>query len=106
MLNFDERDLLSKAQQAGFAEVHLELHATIKQPKPRDPSHEPPGSRWETWLKSSGNPLSPTMEEAMAQALSPQEIEQFTAYLRPLMETTEAKERYALIYLWAVKEKI
>ncbi len=58
---------------------------------------------WETFLKSSGNPLSPTLEEAMAQALSPQEAEQFTAHLRPLVETMQYRERQAVAYLWAAK---
>src|SRR5215471_3562303 len=103
LLNFDERDLLSFAEQAGFAEIHLELHATIKQPKPLDSKDETSRPTWETLLKSSGNPLNPTLEEAMAQALSPQEAEQFTAYLRPLVETTQGYERQAVAYLWAVK---
>jgi ubiquinone/menaquinone biosynthesis C-methylase UbiE len=103
LLNFDERDLLTYAERAGFVEIHLELQATIKQPKPLD-SHDGTARKdWETLLKSSGNPLSPTLEEAMAQALSPQEAEQFTAYLRPLVETMQGYERQALAYLWAVK---
>ncbi|HEX6109813.1 MAG TPA: methyltransferase domain-containing protein [Ktedonobacteraceae bacterium] len=103
LLNFDERDLLTFAERAGFAEIHLELQATIKQPKLLDSYDETSRSKWETLLKSSGNPLNPTLEEAMAQALSPQEAEQFTAYLRPLVETMQGYERQAVVYLWAVK---
>jgi ubiquinone/menaquinone biosynthesis C-methylase UbiE len=103
LLNFDERDLLTYAERAGFAEIHLDLQATIKQPKPLDPHDGTSRPTWESLLKSSGNPLSPTLEEAIAQALSPQEAEQFTSYLRPLVETTQGHERQALAYLWAVK---
>ena len=103
LLNFDERDLLTFAERAGFAEIHLELHAMIKQPKPLDSKDETSRPKWETLLKSSGNPLSPTLEEAMAQALSPQETEQFTAYMRSRVETTQGYERQALAYLWALK---
>jgi ubiquinone/menaquinone biosynthesis C-methylase UbiE len=103
LLNFDERDLLTYAERAGFAEIHLDLQATIKQPKPLDSHDGTPRTDWETLLKSSGNPLSPTLEEAMAQALSPQEVEQFTAYLRHLVETMQGYERQAVAYLWAVK---
>jgi len=78
LLNFDERDLLTFAERAGFAEIHLELQATIKQPKPLDSDNETGRPSWETLLKSSGNPLDPTLEEAMAQALSPHEAERFT----------------------------
>jgi len=103
LLNFDERDLLIFAERAGFAEIHLELLATIKQPKPLDSNDETGRPKWETLLKSSGNPLNPTLEEAVAQALSPQEAEQFTAYLRPLVETMQGYERQAVAYLWATR---
>jgi predicted RNA methylase len=59
--------------------------------------------RWESFLKSSPNPLVPTIEEAMQQALSADEIEQFTAYLRPLVEKNQRVERSSVAYLWAVK---
>jgi len=103
LLNFDERDLLTYAERAGFAEIHMELQATIKQPKPLDSRDATTSPKWETLLKSSGNPLNPTLEEAMVQALSPQEAERFTAYLRPLVETMQGHERQAVAYLWAVK---
>ncbi len=103
LLNFNERDLLTFAERAGFAAIHLELQATIKQPRPLDSKDESSRPMWETLLKSSGNPLSPTLEEAIAQALSPQEAERFTAYLHPLVETVQGYERQAVAYLWAVK---
>ncbi len=103
LLNFDERDLLSSAERAGFAEIHLELQATIKQPKPLDSDNETSRPTWETLLKSSGNPLDPTLEEAITQALSPHEAERFTAYLRPLIQTVQGYERQVVAYLWAVK---
>ena len=103
LLNFDERDLLTFAERAGFAEIHLELQATIKQPKPLDSHAERSRPKWETLLKSSGNPLDPTLEEAITQALSPHEAERFTAYLRPLVETVQGYERQAVASLWAVK---
>ncbi len=103
LLNFDERDLLSSAERAGFAEIHLELQATIKQPKPLDSDNEMSRPTWETLLKSSGNPLDPTLEEAITQALSPHEAERFTAYLRPLIQTVQGYERQVVAYLWAVK---
>jgi len=103
LLNFDERDLLTYAERAGFAVIHLELQATIKQPKLLDSRNVTTRPTWETLLNSSGNPLDPTLDEAMTQALSPDEVEQFTAYLRPLVETMQGHERQALAYLWAVK---
>jgi len=104
MLNFDERDLLTFAEQAGFAEIHLELQIEMKQPQEIDQTDTAKKLSWEVLLKSSGNPLAPTLEEAIAQALMPDEAEQFTAYLRPLVETMHGRQRQALAYLWAVKQ--
>jgi arsenite methyltransferase len=95
MLGFDERDLLAFAQRAGFGEIHLEYRAEIV---PGDAS-----TNWETTLRGSPNPLAPTLEEAMQQALSPSKIERFEAHLRPLVERGERVRREAVAYLWAVK---
>lgn len=105
MLDFDERDLLAYAEQAGFAEIHLELHIEMKQPRPIDQTDPTKKSRWEGVLKSAGNPLNPTLEEAITQALTPDEAEQFTSYLRPLIETMSGKEQQAVAYLWAEKHE-
>jgi ubiquinone/menaquinone biosynthesis C-methylase UbiE len=105
MLDFDERDLLTYAEQAGFAEIHLELHIEMKQPRHIDQTDPTKKSRWEGVLKSAGNPLNPTLEEAIAQALTPDEAEQFTSYLRPLIETMSGKEQEAVAYLWAEKHE-
>ncbi|HEY6711507.1 MAG TPA: hypothetical protein VNT12_00130 [Rubrobacter sp.] len=59
----------------------------------------------ELLLKSSGNPKIPTLEEAMNEALTPEEIEHFTTHLRPLVERNESKGMSAVAYLWAVKQE-
>jgi len=92
MLDFDERDLLSWVEQTGFVEIHLELQCTITPPPP---------VAWEVWINSAGNPLIPTQAEAMQQALTPAEVEEFTAHLRPLVEQGQGMRRSALAYLWA-----
>src|SRR5712692_7654416 len=46
LLNFDERDLLTFAERAEFAEIHLELQATIKRPKRLDSDAEICMPRW------------------------------------------------------------
>jgi arsenite methyltransferase len=102
MLNFDERDLLTYAEEAGFEEIHLEYQANITRGNHLF-SGEGPG--WELLLKSSGNPKIPTLEEAMNEALSPEEIERFTTHLRPLVERNESKGMSAVTYLWAVKQE-
>jgi arsenite methyltransferase len=94
MLDFDERDLLSLAEAAGFREIHLVYQADIEPAEPRP---------WETTLHSSGNPRIPTLAEAMAQVLTPEEAARYEAYLRPIIERGEGVSRGATADLWAVK---
>src|SRR5919197_3415611 len=77
MLDFDERDLINLAAEAGFFPIHLVLEADVKPAEPRP---------WEPFLAMAGNPNIPTMDEAMAQALTPPERERLTAHLRPQVE--------------------
>lgn len=96
MLDFDDRDLLRHAEQAGFAEIDLELRVTVKnQTRP---------VRWEQALRMSGNPLVPTLGEALDRTLSPEEITEFTAYLKPLVESGTSRRRLVVAYLAAAKE--
>ncbi len=94
MLNFDERDLLAGAQGAGFAELHLDLEAEIAPSQPRG---------WENVVATAGNPRIPTLQEAMQQALTPDESARFEAHLRPLVERGEGTKRMATAYLWATR---
>jgi len=95
MLDFDERDLMRYAELAGFAEIDLELRVTVKNGKRPVP--------WELALRMSGNPLVPPLGEAMERTLSPQEISEFTAHLKPLVESGTGRERHALAYLTAAR---
>jgi arsenite methyltransferase len=96
MLDFDERDLLRLAEQAGFDDIRLELRVSVS-------NHRRP-MPWDRFINSAANPLVPTVAEAMDQVLTPEEAERFTAQLRPLVESGAAQERWALAYLTAVKE--
>lgn len=102
MVDFDERDLVTFAERAGFPEVHLELQTSIV-PGGAEWDIEDEQHRWEIFLKSSPNPLAPTVEEAIQQMLTDAEAEQLTAYLRPLVEKNRREERSSVAYLWAVK---
>ena len=55
------------------------------------------------FLRSAGNRNIPMLEEAMNEALSSQEIERFTAHLRPQVENARRRRTIALAYLRAVK---
>ncbi|NET91259.1 MAG: methyltransferase domain-containing protein [Kamptonema sp. SIO1D9] len=95
MLNFDERDLLHYAEQAGFQELHLELRADIE-PQTED-------IQWDAWIQTAWNPKMPTLAEAVAQALNSDEAHQFMSYLRPLVENKQGRLRSAGAYIWGVK---
>lgn len=94
MLNFTERDLVAFADNAGFSEVHMTLEVE---------AGNPPPMKWDTYLHTAWNPHMPTLHEAMQHALSEDEIEQFTAHLRPLVEHGPRCWTTAWAYLWAVK---
>jgi len=99
MMDFDERDLLEHAELVGFAEIHLELEVEVK------PLSEVRNwsVTWESFLRSAANPKIPTLEEAMAQALTADEVARFTAHMRPLVEAKSGTMRSAVAYLSARK---
>jgi len=94
MLDFDERDLVRMAEDAGFFPIELELQAEVRWTDPK---------RWQAFLKSSGNPKIPTIAQAMDKALTPDERERFAEHLRPLVEEGRGVWRMATAYLKAVK---
>jgi arsenite methyltransferase len=96
MGDFDERDLVRHAEDAGFPVIDLELRVTVKNAKEPMP--------WERFLRTSGNPLIPPFGEAMDRALSPGEITDFTAHLKPLVESGAGQERLVMAYLTAMKQ--
>jgi len=96
MTDFDERDLIRFTEEAGFKEIRLELQIEIKPPENGD---------WGRLMHIAGNPKIPTIEEAIHQVLTPEEIETFVNYLRPLVEAKQGTRRSAVAYLWAVKQE-
>jgi arsenite methyltransferase len=99
LLNFDERDLLGFAEEAGFRDITLEYRAEIS-----SGPHWAADVGWETYRRMSGNPLDPTLEEAMNEALTEEERVEFESYFRSLLERgVEITRREATAYLRAVK---
>lgn len=94
MFDYDERDLLAYAAEAGFSERHLELKVDVTPQLPM---------QWQAFAHSAPNPLAPTLDEAIAETLSLDEAEQFVTHLRPLVERGAGSFAVAIAYLWAVK---
>lgn len=95
MIDFDEYDLIAFTEQAGFTEVHLELHIDIAPDKT--------DLDFETRLHMAPNPLAPSTAEAIEQALTPTEAEKFTAFLRQKWDEGPGVRPSSMAYLWAVK---
>jgi arsenite methyltransferase len=94
MLDFDERDLVTYAEKAGFHPIHLELEAEIR------PSDR---MKWETFASRAGNPRIPPIAEVLDEALTTAERDRLVEHLRPLVEEGRGTWRLALAYLHAVK---
>lgn len=95
MLDFDERDLIDMAVDAGFRHVNLDLSAKIMTAEN--------GQLWEPFYRSAPNPLALSIEEAVARSLDEEEAERFVTYLRDVVENQAVVARQALAYLTAVK---
>ena len=97
MLNFNERDLVMMSIAAGFAGVHTEL----------DLGAGPmPPMKWDTLMKSSGNPLIPTNGEVIREVFNPEEQARFEHHLRPIVERGGNLWRAHGSFTWAFKAPI
>jgi arsenite methyltransferase len=97
MIDFDERDLVTFAERAGFEDIRLTLVVEVTNTawwRTRN---------WEVFLDSSPNPLAPTFREAMRAALTTNESEQLAASLRPQVENGDGTTRLARALLKGVK---
>ena len=95
MLDFDDRDLLDMAEQAGFRQIHLDLERQIVE--------EHRSQTWDSLLATSGNPLAPSIGDLISQALTTDEMPRFEAHIRPPIESGRRIRRSAMAHLWAEK---
>ena len=98
MLDFDERDLLRLARDAGFTALELDYRAEVEVPAPA------PTTDWDTLKRTAPNPLAPTVEEALTQALTGAERDRFEAHVRSVLAAgTPIRPILATAYLRAVR---
>jgi arsenite methyltransferase len=97
MLDFDERDLLELAYEAGFEQVDVQYEARIE--RGRLWGQTPPP--FERLLRTAPNPNAPTLEEVLDAELDSEERERYLAYVRPRFEAGEMTGRSAVAYLRA-----
>lgn len=94
MLDFDERDLVRWADQVGFSTLRTEFRVDIERHEPRP---------WEQFANMAFNPRIPTLNEAIAEVLTPSQAKQFVEHLRPLVEQGLGRRSLAVVNLWATK---
>jgi arsenite methyltransferase len=101
LTDFDERDLIEFADRAGFSEVELDYEASVRHGA--GASFDMGNASWDVFLNKAPNPLAPSLGEAIADALTPEEADRFVAHVRPLYEARDGTNRSAVAYLRAVK---
>jgi SAM-dependent methyltransferase len=98
MFDFDERDLLRLAAEAGFTALELDYRAEVGVPAP------PPSTDWDALKKTAPNPLAPTVEEVLAGVLTDGERDRFEYHVRAVLAAgTPARITLATAYLRAVR---
>jgi len=94
LTNYTERDLIILFQQAGFTDIHMELHIDVRKGA---------AVPWNTFIDIAPRPGVPTLREVFAVHLIESERQQVEQSLRPLVERGLHNERDAVAYLTAVK---
>ena len=92
--NYSERDLVRLACQAGFGNVHLELHIDVLPSAIRN---------WDVFLDVSPHPLAPSLRQIMATQFLEPERKLFESILRPRVESGETIDQDVIAYLTAEK---
>jgi hypothetical protein len=97
VVGWDERDVLRWLEAAGFDDVDVSVEYEVK-PRPMTGI-----VTWDAFRNHAPNPLSPTLQEAMDDALTREEQERFVVHVRPLVERGEGSYRMASAYIRALK---
>jgi arsenite methyltransferase len=90
--DFDERDLMTWAVQAGFDNLTLHYEAHIG----TDPDTWPD---LDTFLRFSPNPTMPTLEDILNQALTASDGQRLRQHLATQLRSTDRQRRLATAYL-------
>ncbi|WP_176929104.1 class I SAM-dependent methyltransferase [Paraburkholderia lycopersici] len=90
--NYGERDLVRFAIDAGFTDVHLELHINV-----RTEDCLP----WETFLRISPHPLAPTLEEVLEKEFTRDERRYLEVRMRAIFESGNQLGAERIAYLTA-----
>lgn len=94
LTNFSERDLVRLIREAGFVNIHMELHMDI------EASAAMP---WSTYIDIAPRPGVPTLREIFEKYLTGAEIALLESCMRPAVESGELIGQSTNVYLTAEK---
>ena len=97
MMDFDDRDLATLAEEAGFVRVHVECHIDI------GPADDRAAVSLDALLGGAPNPNAPTLREAVDAALDEAERARFLAVLARAFTERRAVDRHVVTYVSATK---
>ena len=92
--NYGERDLVRYAIDAGFTDIHLELHIDVQTED---------SLPWETFRRISPHPLAPTLEEVLDTRFTHEEREFLEIRMRAIFESGKQPGASRIAYLTAKK---
>jgi SAM-dependent methyltransferase len=97
MVDFDERDLLRWAEQAGFEAIELDYRAQLRVPAE-------PIADWQALKSVAPNPLVPTYGEVIDATLTDEERERLDAFMvTAVADRLPTRRTLAIVYLRAVR---
>jgi arsenite methyltransferase len=94
IVNYSERDLLNLVREAGFAQIHLQLHIDLM------PSTV---TSWDIFIGKSPHPWAPSLKQILAERFSAEEAAFFERTVRPTIESGQNMTTDRVIYLQAQK---
>jgi arsenite methyltransferase len=94
LTNYTERELLQFTDEAGFVQIHGELHIDYRPPL---------NLNWDLFLDIAPHPWAPTPREILSQFFSSQERQIFEQGLRPRIESSRPVPSDPLVYITARK---
>jgi ubiquinone/menaquinone biosynthesis C-methylase UbiE len=100
--NFSERDLVRFARQAGFVDIHMELH--IDHRLTAAPEGGPLAS-WEVFESFAPYPGAPSLRQVLAEKFTPEERRRFEQIMRSQVESRTWITSEVVAYLTADKPR-
>jgi ubiquinone/menaquinone biosynthesis C-methylase UbiE len=92
--NYSERDLVNMVREAGFAQIHLQLHIDVT------PSLI---TSWDVFLGSSPHPWAPSLKEILDERCTADERQFFEQMVRPTVESGKNVTTERAAYLQSQK---